>query len=68
MTQRRQSLLLDAKFLEELGAFHGAWPDFDLPEDEPDNEGPEPLISTDMPFVEHVARLRDRKQYTDGEE
>jgi hypothetical protein len=43
-------------------------PEFEMPEAEPDNDGPEPLISSDMPLEEHIEVLRARKRYTNGEE
>jgi len=38
-------------------------PDFDLPEAEPKEDGPKPLVSSDMFLLEHIRRLRARKSY-----
>jgi hypothetical protein len=43
-------------------------PAFDLPEAEPSEDSPAPLVSSDMPLEEHIARLRERKRYTNGED
>ena len=38
-------------------------PRFGMPEAEPDEDGPEPLVSSDMDLDEHIERLRERKRY-----
>jgi len=40
-------------------------PSFNLPEAEPDEAGPEPLVSSDMDLEEHIEALRDRKCYSE---
>jgi hypothetical protein len=38
-------------------------PTFEMPAAEPDDDGPEPLVSSDMELVDHIKQLRARKQY-----
>ena len=38
----------------------------ELPEADPPEDGPDPLVSSDMPLVEAIEALRDRKNYSNG--
>lgn len=40
----------------------------DLPDADPPDNGPDPLVSSDMPLVEAIRTLRERKRYTNGED
>jgi hypothetical protein len=43
-------------------------PEFEMPEPEPDDDdADEPLVSSDMPLLEHVTKLKKRKGYEDAE-
>jgi hypothetical protein len=39
-----------------------------IPEAEPAEDGPDPLVSSDMPLVEAIDILRARKRYTNGKD
>ena len=43
-------------------------PPFELPTSELPLDGPEPLVSSEMPLLEAIQILRDRKRYTNGED
>jgi hypothetical protein len=40
-------------------------PEFEMPAAEPDDDGPEPLVSSEMDLEEHIRVLRARKQYSE---
>jgi hypothetical protein len=42
-------------------------PSFEMPEAEPDGDGPAPLVSSDMELAEHIKQLRARKMYMEEE-
>ena len=56
---------LDA--LEGVGDFDLDIEPPDLPEADPPEDGPEPLVSSDMDLVEAIEALRDRKNYSNGD-
>jgi hypothetical protein len=43
-------------------------PEFEMPEAKPPDDGPEPLVSSDMNLLEHIDVLRARKEYAEGGE
>jgi hypothetical protein len=57
--------------LEDLGQIHDLRHEIDVPEPvlpdaDPPEDGPEPLVSSDMALVDAIAVLRSRKDYTNG--
>jgi len=41
-------------------------PDPVLPEADPAEDGPDPLVSSDMPLKDAIDTLRERKNYSNG--